>query len=165
MQDIRRDAEQSIQLFREQIRSVMEKRSLIRSDQEVNTKLRKIQDAFRDYQMSLYLFAFASFLEVLLLGNFDEQYLKSITLRIEELAFQFRELYTDCYNRLEGISKSSVQTVLAGGAAGISKGAGKVISKIPVISRGPVDKALESAGEKRYLRMRTLSRRMGRHAT
>ncbi|MCD8336509.1 MAG: hypothetical protein LUD18_04390 [Lachnospiraceae bacterium] len=148
VQDIRRDAEQSIQLFREQIQSVMEKRSLIHSDQEVNTKLRKIQDAFRDYQMALYQFSFASFLEVMLLGNFDEQYLKSIIRKIEELAFQFRELYTDCYNRLEDISKSSVQTVMTGGAADISKGAGKVIAKIPVISKGPVDEALLSAGNK-----------------
>lgn len=148
VQDIRRDAEQSIQLYREQIQTVMEKNSLIHSDQEVNAKLKKTQDAFRDYQMALYQFSFASFLEVMLLGNFDEQYLNSTAHRIEELAFQYRELYTDCYNRIEGISKSSIQTALTGGAANISKTAGKAISKIPIISKGPVDEALVSTGNK-----------------
>ncbi|MCD8021304.1 MAG: hypothetical protein LUF92_17560 [Clostridiales bacterium] len=111
-------------------------------------KLQKTEELFRDYQMVLYQFAFSSFLEIMLLGNFDEQYLKNIASRIEELAFQYREMYTECYNRIENISNSSVQTVLTGGVAGISKGAGRVISKIPVISKGPVDEALVSAGHK-----------------
>ncbi len=55
--------------------------------------------------MALYQFSFASFLEVMLLGNFDEQYLKNVTLKIEELAYQYRELYTDCYNHFETILK------------------------------------------------------------
>ncbi len=86
-------------------------------------------------------------MEVMLLENFDRQYLESVTQRIEEYAFQFRELYTRCYAQIEDMSKSSIESRLTKGLAGISRSAGKAISKIPVVSKGSVDEALIGAGE------------------
>jgi hypothetical protein len=46
------------------------------------------------------------------------------------------------------MSKSSIESVLTKGLAGISKGAGDAIAKKPVVSKGPVDEALVAAGSK-----------------
>lgn len=148
VQDIRKEAEQSIQLFRDQIQKKLTKNGFIHGDQEIKTKLQKLQDEFKDYQLALYLFSYSGFMEIMLLENFDRQYLKSTANRIEEYTFQFRELYTSCYNQIEGMSKSSVESMLTKGLAGISKGTGKAIEKIPLVSNGPVDEALISAGNK-----------------
>ena len=146
VQDIRKDAEESIQLFRDQIGKSLTKKSFIHGDQEIKITLRKLQDEFKDYQLALYLFSYSSFMEVMLLENFDRQYLKSVSRRIEEYTIQFRELYTSCYNQIEGMSKATIESMLTRGLANISKGAGKAIAKIPVVSKAPVDEALIVAG-------------------
>ncbi len=148
VQDIRRAAEQSIQFCSDQLRKVLGKQTgAVSSDLDVKNRSEKIQDTLKNYQMALYQYAFSAFLEVLLLENFAENYIKSIMDRISDLTLTFREIYTDCYNLLEKMEKGSVQSVLTEGLAGISKGAGQVIAKIPVISRGPVDEALIASAE------------------
>ena len=82
----------------------------------------------------------------MLLENFDGQYLNSVIERMEDHAFRYRELYTRCYNEVKGAAQSSVQTKLKRGLAGITKGAGELIAKNPILSKGPVDEALIAAG-------------------
>ncbi len=148
VQDIKKESEQSIQLFRSQIQKKLTNKGFIHGDKEVKTKLQKLQDEFKDYQLALYLFSFSGYMEVMLLENFDRQYLESVIYSIEDYAFQFRELYTICYNQIEMMSKTSIESFLVKGLAGISKGAGDAIAKIPVVSKGPVDEALIAAGNK-----------------
>lgn len=148
VQDIRKDAEQSLLLCRSQIERQLEKKSLFHSDQEVKFKIRKLQEEFREYQQALYLYSFSMFLEIILLENFDSLYLKSVTDKISEYTFNYRELYTNCYNQLEGFALGSVQSLLTKGLANVSKNTGGLIAKIPVVSKGPVDEALISAGKK-----------------
>lgn len=148
VQDIRKEAEQSIQLYRDQIQKKLSKDGFFHGDQEVRTRLQKLQGEFKDYQLALYLFSYSGFLEIMLLENFDSQYLRSTSKRIEEYTLQFRELYTACYDQIERMSKSSVESMLTKGLAGITKGTGKAIAKIPLVSKGPVDEALISAGDK-----------------
>ena len=71
VQEIKREAEQSACLYREQIEKQLKKYSLIHSDQDVKSKLKKLQSEFKEYQLSVYLYSFAAFLEVMLLEKFD----------------------------------------------------------------------------------------------
>lgn len=84
----------------------------------------------------------------MLLENFDAQYLESVMGRMEDYAFQYRELYTRCYNEVEGAAQTSVQTMLKRGLAGITKGTGELIAKNAILSKGSVDEALIAAGGK-----------------
>lgn len=104
VQQIKKESETSIILYRDQIAKKLKKRSLIHSDQEVKAVLNKLQAQFKDYQLALYLYSYSTFLEVLLLGNFGKGYLNSVEHRIAEYSFQYRELYTDCYNLMESYS-------------------------------------------------------------
>lgn len=82
IQEIKRDAEQSILLYREQIFSKIRKRSTVHSDKNVKEIMKKLQFQFRDYQLALYIYSFSTFLEMMLLENFDAAYLDSIVARI-----------------------------------------------------------------------------------
>jgi len=148
VQQIKKEAESSIVLYREQIVKKAKKRSLIHSDQEVKSKLSALQSCFKDYQLALYLYSFASFLEIMLLGNYDEGYLNSIENRIREYSLQYRTLYGDCYTVMEGYAKSSIQSGVMSGLAVASKFVGETIAKIPVVSNSQLDESLIEAGAK-----------------
>jgi len=146
--DIRQAADRKIDFYREQIASKISKKSFFHSDQDVKKQLGEIDSEFNDYQLAVYLFAFSSFLEVMLLENFSEAYLDCITKKIEEHSLQYRELYTKCYDQLEGYSKTSIQSQLLKGLASVNKIAGETIAKVPVISKSQIDETLIKAGDK-----------------
>ncbi len=148
VQQIKKESETSIILYRDQIAKKLKKRSLIHSDQEVKAVLNKLQAQFKDYQLALYLYSYSTFLEVLLLGNFGKGYLNSVENRIAEYSFQYRELYTDCYNLMESYSKSSIQVGMLNGLATASKFMGNAIAKVPVISKSQLDENLIEASGK-----------------
>lgn len=110
--------------------------------------MNKLQAQFKDYQLALYLYSYSTFLEVLLLGNFGKGYLNSVEHRIAEYSFQYRELYTDCYNLMESYSKSSIQVGMLNGLATASKFMGNAIAKVPVISKSQLDENLIEASRK-----------------
>lgn len=146
--DIRQSAEQKIDFYQKQIESKLKKKTLIQSDQDVKKRLDKIRSQFKDYQLALYLFSFSSFMEVMLLENYDSEYLSGITQRIEEYAFAYRDLYTRSYNQLAGNAKTTVQSVLLRGLATASRATGEAIAKIPVISKSQIDETMIASGEK-----------------
>lgn len=148
IQEIKRDAEQSIIFCREQIEKKVAKKGFLHSDRDVRSKIQKVQYEFKDYELAMYIFAFSSFMEVMLLENFDAGYLSSVTKKVELYAGQYRELHQKCYELIEGDSKTSVQAYILKGVAGLNKTLGKGIAKIPKISDGQVDEALIGAGEK-----------------
>lgn len=148
VQQIKKEAEASIVLYRDQIGKKLRKRTFIHADQTVKDTLSKLQAQFKDYRLALYLYAYSTFLEVMLLGNFSEGYLNSIEQRINEYSLQYRTLYTDCYNQMEEYSKSSIQAGVLSGLAVASKFMGETIAKVPVISNSQLDENLIEAGQR-----------------
>lgn len=146
VQQIKKEAEASILLCKNQIKKKLERRSLLHSDQEVKSTLKKVQMQFKDYQLALYLYAYSTFLEVMLLGNYDEQYLTGVEQHISDYSYQYRMLYTDCYGLIESYAKSSIQVGMLGGLAAASKFMGDTIAKIPLISKSQLDESLVKAG-------------------
>ncbi len=101
----------------------------------------------KDYQLAVYIFSFASFIEVMLLSNFNSEYLNNVSNEIESLSLEYRVFYTDCYNKIEGYANTSMQSYLLNGLAGASKISGKLISKVPVVGKSPIDETLiETSG-------------------
>lgn len=146
--DIRQKSEEKIVLYEEQIQTLMNKKSFLRSSQDVKQQMNDIKCRLGDYRLAVYMFAFASYLEVLLLENFDEGYLNRVVEKIEDHSFRYRELYTRCYDKIEGNAKHSVQANLIKGFAQAERIAGEAIAKVPVISRSQLDENLIEAGEK-----------------
>ena len=84
----------------------------------------------------------------MLLGNFNEDYLNNVEHCITEYSYQFRALYTECYNMMEDYSKSSVQSEMVNGLSTASKFVGNAISKVPIINKFQLDENLIKAGSK-----------------
>ena len=148
VQDIKRNSEQSILLYRDLIQTMLSKKELMHSDQEIKSKIKKLGENLTEYQLALYLYSFSSFLEVMLLENFNKNYINEVKEKISEYEFNYRELYTKCYNEIESSTGKSIQTILTKGLANASKGTGELISKIPFISKGQVDEFFINSGNK-----------------
>lgn len=146
--DVRQEAEQKILFYRDQISSKMKKKSLIHSDKDTQKQLDKVQADFREYQLALYMHGFASFLDVMLVGNYASEYLSGIIEKLESYSWEYRELYSKCYDQLAALADSSLQSALLKGLKHASKATGAALSKVPVLNRGSVDEALLEAGSK-----------------
>lgn len=146
--DIRQEAARQIDFHQEQIKKQLGKKALLHSDHDVQKMLEKVQGEFKEYQLALYIYGFAYFLEVMLQENYEKAYLSAIAKRIDEMSFQYREFYSLAYSQIENLSKSSLQAHLFGGLSAINKGAGTAIAKIPGINKSQIDEALIEAGER-----------------
>ncbi|MBQ9234522.1 MAG: hypothetical protein IJ167_10895 [Lachnospiraceae bacterium] len=140
--DIRQTSEQNIIFYKKQIGEIINKKSLIHINQQTDRLVSDVQSKLNYYKLALYQFAFSAFMEVMLLENFESNYLTGVSKTIEKYSIQYKELYTECYNQIENSAKTSVGSYLMKGASKASKLAGKTIARIPVISKSQLDENL-----------------------
>lgn len=145
--DIRQDAEQSIIHLRAQIKTKLAEKSLIANRFEISQRLDEVLDRLKEYQLSLYLYSFAAFAEVMMLENFDKDYLKAIAGKIEERSIQYRQVYAECYDAIESRSEKALDSAVLGGLSTAGKALGSFIRKTRIGDLTPIDEALEGAGE------------------
>ena len=144
--NIKGKAESNIIFYRKQITNAFANVKRIHAYQDADKLKGKLEHIFKYYQLSCYIYAYASFLEVILGNNFSEEYLNHMSGKIREYSYQYKADYTKCYDELEEYMKGSFQAVALNGLGKVGKAAGKAIGRIPVINRGPVDEALIAAG-------------------
>lgn len=147
VQQIRNDADKAIIQHRAQIKGKFERKGPIHIDKDVQEAADAIRDELEEYRLSVYLYSFASFLEVMLLENFDPDYLTATAGKIEERSLAYRMLYTKAYDALESQADSSVRAVALGGLSGAMGFLGKAIEKTPVGDLTPIDEALQDASK------------------
>ena len=146
--DVKQASEQKIFFLHEHISSSFRKRPFLHNEQIVKKQLADLQSIFQDYQLALYLYAFSSFLDVMLLENFDVSFLDSVINKIETYSLRYRDCYTKCYNQIENYSSSSIESRFLAGLSSASSNVGKAIEKIPFINKAPLDEALLETGER-----------------
>lgn len=147
VQSIRNEAEKSIIQHRAQIEGKLGKKELIYLDKNVRTKTGAVRSEFEEYRLAVYLYSFASFLEVMLLENFDPGYLSSIVKRIDKHSIRYRKLYTEAYNLIEREADGSARAVALDGLSRAMVFFGKAVEKTPVGDRTPIDEVFVDAGK------------------
>ena len=106
--DIRQTAEQKILFYQEQISAKLQKKSFFHSDKDAKKQIDAVQTSFTEYQLALYTLGFSSFLDVMLAGNYDSEYLSGIKQKIEDYSFEYRELYNTWASLNRWRTRSSV---------------------------------------------------------
>ena len=123
--------------------------SIVASKKHINSFLKKKKDTFsqlgshfQNYQIALYLYAFSSFAEVIVLENFNSEYLKKVKDRIEEFSIEYRSTYTDCYNYIESKFEKAPQAVILDIGAKVGKKIGDGIAKTPIGDKTLIDEKI-----------------------
>ena len=149
VQEIKRMSEGTIHEFRERIiREIGKKVNVLHGEKEIKSKIERLMQNFQDYELALYMYAFASFLDVMLIENYQEEYLKSVANSIENYVDKHNQLHEECCCQIEDMTKSSIQSRLTQGLAQFNKALGDGIAKIPKISDGQIDENLIARSEK-----------------
>ena len=96
----------------------------------------------------MYTFSMASFVEVMLSGDFKEGNILLVKEELEKMSSTYREIFSQCSVYLEQLCESSLETNLLKGVGAASKAMGKFIDSIPKIREGQVDEFLLESGAK-----------------
>ena len=144
--DIKRTAEKNVVFYQTQIEESVKELPSVYFDRAVNDKIAELQKKFKNYRMAQYLFAYSSFLEILLLGNFQEDYLKQVSGKVREYADCYQKLLNACVEHMKKFSSSSIETQVLGGIGAAGKALGKLIASSSFLGKGSVDEWLIENG-------------------
>ncbi len=127
--DIKRSAEHNILFYREMIEKKLAANQFIRFD--TSKSLNDVQNKFKYYKLALYLYSFSSFLDIMMLMNFDSNFLNSVKSKIETYAVDYTSFYEKSIEGIEKMASSSIQSRALQGISFVGKFVGKQIAKIP----------------------------------
>lgn len=145
--DIQRTARKNMLSYQKMVTEELERKHLFVAQSKVCSMLNDLLRKFQYYRLSLYTFSMASLLEILLGGNFREEYIEGIRDEVEELSLKYRSIYTQCSELLEKMWGSAVEANLLKGIGNASDAVGKFIGSIPKIRDGQMDEFLQDRGE------------------
>lgn len=145
--DIQRTARKNMNGYQKKVDEVLNSKKPVVVQNQVNSTLRDLQKKFKYYRLSLYTFSMASMMEIMLSGNFKEEYITGIKEEIEKLSSVYRDLFGQCSLYLEKISGVSVEVNVLKGIGTASKAVGKFIGSIPLVKEGQVDEFLQDSGK------------------
>ena len=146
--DLQRTARKNMLSFQKQVTEVLNSRQLVVAQMKVKSTLKDLLKKFKYYRLSLYTFSLASLLEIMLSGNFKEEYITGIKEEIESLSMTYRDLYGKCSEYLERLGNSALEANLLKGIGSASNAVGRLIGSIPKIKDGQVDEFLQDSGER-----------------
>lgn len=146
VQSINRDARQHITELRAHLSEKIEKKGFIELRGQAEGSAEEALDLLKEYQFAMYLYSFSTFLGIMLLENYDQDYLKSKSEDIRQKAIEYREAYTNCFNAIQSRSQQSVDTFVLGGISAGIKGLGGLLKQTPIGDATPIDEALIDAG-------------------
>lgn len=146
--DIQRTARKNMLSYEKKVRDVVKSKKLIVAHTQVKSALQDLLKKFKYYRLSLYTFSMASLMEVMLSGNFKEDYVSDIKDEIRQMSEAYRDLFDKCSVYLEKLSGSSMDKNLLSGIGTAGKAVGALIGNIPGIKEGPVDEFLVDYGSR-----------------
>lgn len=145
--DIKQEAEQSINLFKKQVNSFLEDESVFHSTKKTSSTLNILFSQLTDYRLSIYLYGFSSYVEILFLSNFESAYLQNIADKILNYSLEYREIFTKLYGCFEQYTNKSLRSIASRGVSGITKGLGIVANKIPKVKETQLGEKLSDKAE------------------
>ena len=144
--DIQRTALKNMRSYQKQVSSLLEKKKLFVTQNNVESTFADVQKKFKYYRMALYTYSLASLLEIMLGGNFKEEYISTVKTEIEQFAIDYRNFFEKASIRLEQLGNGAVDTKLLKGLGTAGQAVGKFIGSVPGVRRGTVDEFLQEHG-------------------
>lgn len=140
--DIKRKAVHNIRFYKKQVTDIQDKSHFVVGNATIDSVNIQLQDALRYYRLSLYTYSLASFMELMLLGNYQEKNITEVKSTIENYSLEYREVFTSCSSYLESVAKGSVEKAAVTGLGVVENTLGNIIGSIPIVKEGQVDEWL-----------------------
>lgn len=145
--DIQRTARKNMNAYQKEVAEMTQTKKLLTIQTQVKARLNKLLDKFNYYRLSFYTYSLASLLEIMLSGNFKEEYICGIRNELSELSVSYRSIFEQASVCIEKMSDSSIETNTLKGVGIAAKGVGDIIGAIPFVNKGPVDEFFQDRGK------------------
>ena len=144
--DIQRTARKNMNSYQKKANEALSKKQMVVAQAKVDSTLRDLKKKFKYYRLSLYTYSLASLIEIMLSGNFKEEYISGIKDELRSFSVAYRDLFEQCSIYLEKMSNAALDTNILKGFGTASKSVGKFIGGIPVVNKSPMDEFLQKGG-------------------
>ena len=146
--DIQRSSREHMISYQRMVSDSLKSKSLIVGQSKVAAALDGLMKKFKYYKLSLFSYSLASMLEVMLSGNFKEEYLQGICHELEEQGAAYRDLFAKSSVYLEKISGTAIEKNVLKGIGTTSVAIGKFVGELPLLKKGSADEFLQNRGLK-----------------
>lgn len=146
-QDIIQDSYKYIETYKERLKDGISKNKGLHTTIQANKEITSLVEDFAYYRLTIFMFAYAHYVELLLGNTIDENLVQSELQRLNNLSIDYRKMYTDLYNYLDTLNHTSLDKKAIDVLGNASQGLGHMIHKVPLLEKGPVDEALVSLGK------------------
>lgn len=146
--DIQRSSREHMISYQRMASDSLKSKSLIVGQSKVAVALEGLMKKFKYYKLSLFSYSLASMLEVMLSGNFKEEYIQGICHELEEQGAAYRDLFTKSSVYLEKISGTAIEKSVLKGIGTTSVALGKFMGELPLLKKGSADEFLQNRGLK-----------------
>lgn len=144
--DIKRTARSNMLASQKRVAELVASKKLVVGQGQVKSTLSEMEKRFKYYQLALYTYSLASMMEIMLGGNYKEEYITGIKDEIIKLSGNYRELFEKSSLYLEKLGRSAVEANVLKDIGTAGKAVGKFIGSIPLVKEGPVDEFLQDSG-------------------
>ena len=137
--DIKRTALKNINFYQKQISKNISNNNLFITNKGIDSKQNELEKNFTFYRLSLYIYSFAVFLEIMLLENFQENYLLTKKEEIENLSNEYIKNYQDALMHVKKEANKSIQSNLLSSIGNASKTIGNLAEKVQIVKDKKID--------------------------
>ena len=142
--DIKRTANKNMLFYKKEIKDDLLKDKLFTTSNSMNTIIDEIQKKFRYYRLSLYIYSFSTFMEILLLGNYKSDYLLSKKNELNELDNEYSSEFNKALEYVKKNANKSLEGNVLSGLGSAGKAIGNLAEKVKIKN---ADKWLNEKGD------------------
>lgn len=142
--DIKRTANKNMLFYKKEIKDNLSKDKLFTTNNSMNSIIEDIQKKFRYYRLSLYIYSFSTFMEILLLGNYKNDYLLSKEKELDELDNEYIEVFNSALEYVKKNANKSLEGNVLSGLGSAGKAIGNLAEKVKIKN---VDNWLNEKGD------------------
>ena len=142
--DIKRTANKNMLFYKKEIKDDLSKDKLFTTSNSMNSIIDEIQKKFRYYRLSLYIYSFSTFMEILLLGNYKSDYLLSKKNELDELDNEYSKDFNMALEYVKKNANKSLEGNVLSGLGSAGKAIGNLAEKVKIKN---VDNWLNEKGD------------------
>ncbi|MGN1379667.1 MAG: hypothetical protein ACI4XR_04685 [Bacilli bacterium] len=130
--DIKRTSNKNMLLYKKQIKDDLLKNKIITTSNNMNSIINEIEKKFKYYRLSLYIYSFSSLLEIMLLGNYQEEYLVSKKDELDKLDDEYSQIFNEAFIYIKNNANKSLEGNVLLGLGSTGKAIGTLAEKARV---------------------------------
>ncbi|MBR6645143.1 MAG: hypothetical protein IKL21_05205 [Clostridia bacterium] len=144
---IKTAAYQDIEFYQQQLDTELQNKTTFHNVKDAQNTLNSVSYHLAEYQLACYIFAFSTFLDILLRKNFDATTLETTISKMLVMIKRYESLYLKCHSQISNYQHSAFESKILSGVGNAAKDLGKAMENIPLLKETSANKMLVSIGD------------------